>query len=52
MKKNTAFNSFLTEVLSYRTQSTDLQSKSMDSVLYDRDLRHERVKNETNSWVI
>ena len=31
------FNSFLTEVLS-------LQSKSEDWFLYDRDLRHERVK--------
>ena len=29
--------------LSYRNQSIDLQSKSMDWVLYDRDLRHERV---------
>ena len=30
--------------LSYRTQSTDFQSKSMDWFLYDRDLPHERVK--------
>ena len=30
--------------LSYRNQSIDLQSKSMDWVLYDNDLRHERVK--------
>ena len=30
--------------LSYRKQSIDLQSKSMDWFLYDRDLRHERVK--------
>ena len=29
--------------LSYRNQSIDLQSKSMDWFLYDRDLRHERV---------
>ena len=29
--------------LSYRNQSIDLQSKSMDRFLYDRDLRHERV---------
>ena len=29
--------------LSYRNQSTDLQSKSMDWFLYDRGLRHERV---------
>ena len=30
--------------LSYRNQSIDLQSKSMDWFLYDNDLRHERVK--------
>ena len=30
--------------LSYRNQSIDLQSKSMDWFLQDRDLRHERVK--------
>ena len=30
--------------LSYRNQSIDLQRKSMDWFLYDRDLRHERVK--------
>ena len=30
--------------LSYRNQSIDLQSKSMDWFLYDRDLHHERVK--------
>ena len=30
--------------LSYRNQSIDLQSKSMDSFRYDRDLRHEMVK--------
>ena len=29
--------------LSYRNQSIDLPSKSMDWFLYDRDLRHERV---------
>ena len=29
--------------LSYRNQSIDLQSKSMDWFLYDNDLRHERV---------
>ena len=31
-------------VPSYRNQSIDLQSKSMDWFLYDRDLRNERVK--------
>ena len=30
--------------LSYRNKSTDLQSKSMNWFLYDKDLRHERVK--------
>ena len=30
--------------LSYRNQSVDLQGKSMDCFLHDRDLRHERVK--------
>ena len=30
--------------LSYRNQSIDLQSKSMDWFLRDRKLRHERVK--------
>ena len=29
--------------LLYRNQSTDLQSKSMDRFLYDRNFRHERV---------
>ena len=29
--------------LSYRNQSIDLQSKTLDWFLYDRDLRHERV---------
>ena len=30
--------------LSYRNQSIDLLCKSMDWFLYDKDLRHERVK--------
>ena len=30
--------------LSYRNQFIDLQNKSMDWFLYDKDLRHERVK--------
>ena len=30
--------------LSYRNQSIDLHSKSMDWFLYDKDLRHERIK--------
>ena len=32
--------------LSYKTQSTDLQNKSMDWFLYDRDLRHEKIKRQ------
>ena len=32
--------------LSYGNQSIDLQSKSMDWFLYDRDVRHERVKSK------
>ena len=32
------------EALSYRNQSIDLRSKSMDRFLYDIDLRHEWVK--------
>ena len=31
--------------ISYRNQSSDLQSKSMDWFLYDNDFRYERVKN-------
>ena len=30
--------------LSYRNQPIDLQSKSTDWVLYEKDFRHERVK--------
>ena len=40
-----AINSFITETLSYRNQSIDLQSKSMDWFLYDSGLRQERVKD-------
>ena len=37
--------------LSYRNQSTDLYSKSMDWFLYDNGLRHERVNNlEKREW--
>ena len=39
------FDSFMTEVsVRYRNQSIDLQSKSMDWFLFDKDLRRERVK--------
>ena len=34
----------MTEPLSYRNQSIELQSKSMDWFLYGRDLCHEKVK--------
>ena len=33
---------------SYRNQSIDLLCKSIDRFLYDRDLRHDRVKNGIN----
>ena len=36
-------------LLSYRNQSTDLQSKSMDWFLYDNVLRHKRVKRR--NWL-
>ena len=35
--------------LSYRNQSIDLQSKSMDWFLYDKGLRHERVNGDKQS---
>ena len=34
--------------LSYRNQSIDLQSKSMDWFLYDNNLRHEKVNIKAN----
>ena len=40
-------NSFMTESLPYRNQSTDLQSESMDWFLYDRDLGYERVNKHS-----
>ena len=39
-----ALNSLMMEALSYRNQSFDMQIKSMDWFLYDRNLRHERAK--------
>ena len=39
-------NSFMTEVpIIYRNLPIDLESKSMDWFLYDRDLRHEIVNS-------
>ena len=32
---------------SYRNQFIDLQSKSIDCFLYDRELRHERVNSQS-----
>ena len=32
--------------LSYRNQSIDLQNKSINWFLHDRDLRHERIKKK------
>ena len=43
--KNDIVNFFMTEVVIYRNQSSDLQPKSMDWFLYDNGLRHERVKH-------
>ena len=37
--------------LSYRNQSIDLQSKSMDWFLYDNGLHHERVKSHFSTFV-
>ena len=39
-----SINSFMNRSLAYRNQSIDLQSKSVNWFLYDRDLCHERVK--------
>ena len=36
-------------LLSYRNQSIDLLGKSMDWFLYDKDLRHERMKKNIES---
>ena len=38
--------------LSYRNQSIDLLCKSTDRFLYDRDLRHKRVKTHLTPWPI
>ena len=38
------FKVFLTVFPSYRNESIDLQNKSMYLFLFDRDLRHEKVK--------
>ena len=38
-------------LLSYRNQSIDLQSKSMDRFLYDNGLRHEIINNIFD-WVL
>ena len=43
-------NPFVTDTVSYRNQSIDLWSKSMDWFLYDIGLCHERVK--TRLWSI
>ena len=43
--KGIVFNFFMTEVLSYRNHSIDLQDRLRDWFLYDRDLRYERVKD-------
>ena len=40
----------MTGTLSYKNQSIDLQSKSIDWFLYDNSLRHERVKEAFRNW--
>ena len=54
MKKSPKdFNSFMTAVPIIKNQSIGLQSKSKNWFLYDRDLRHERVKAFAASvWMI
>ena len=42
--KKDAINSFMREFLSYKNLSIDFLCKSMNWFLYDRDLRHRRVK--------
>ena len=42
-------NSFMTGPLSYRSQSIDLQSKSMDWFLYNNGLRREEVNYKSNA---
>ena len=59
-KKSEVYNLFVWNIrqltiswrrpLSYRNQSIDLQSKSMDWFLYDNDLHHERVKGRTTRF--
>ena len=44
-------NSFMTEVLSYRNQSSDLLCKSMDWFHYDNGAHHERV-NTSKGMII
>ena len=45
-------NSFIKQAPVYRNQSIDMQSKSMDCFLYERDLRHERFKQHlSNIWI-
>ena len=39
------FNLSWRKSLSYRSEPIHLQNRSMDWFLYDRNLRHERVKN-------
>ena len=39
-----SLKSLMTGSLSYRNQSTDLHSKTMNWFLYDMELRHERVQ--------
>ena len=46
LQAGTNINSFMTESLSYRNQSIDLNCKSMDWFLYDRDLCHKGISHK------
>ena len=49
-KIKSLINSFMTELLSYRNQFIDLQSKSVDWFLYDNGLRYETVNEKLRTY--
>ena len=51
-KKNIYLTLLWWRPLSYRNQSIDLQNKSMDWFLYDRNLRLERIQRKESEWQI
>ena len=42
----------MTEAIIIKDQSTDLESKSMDWLLYDNGLRHDRVKRSKSIFLL